>query len=368
MRITNKINTIFAVGVVVIILMNVSIAADTLNVYNWPDYIAPDTIKNFEKKFNVKVNYDEFESNESLHSKLVARRSGYDVVVPGSQFGKMQIDGGLLLALDKSKIPNLKNLDPAIMKKLAELDPDNKYLVPWMWGYNTLGINVDKVKKALGNTPIPENAWDLLFKPEYASKLKSCGITIFDSASEVFVVALHYLGKKIDKVTPEDMQEAYELLIKIRPFIRKFQSSGYIDEIAAGKLCAVMGYSGDFGIAQNRAKDQKNKVNIEIMIPSIGGTLFIDTMAIPVDAPRPDLAYKWINYILEPEVHASLTNAVFFANPNKEAVKFVDENTRNNPAIFLSADNMAKMPMPVVWNNDLRKINTRLFANFKRGK
>lgn len=361
-------NVLATATLLVSVIFNYSFAQEVLNIYNWPEYIAPDTVKNFEKKYNVKVNYNEFESNEILHSKMVARKTGYDIVVPGSQFGKMQIDGGLLLPIDKNKIPNYKNLDPAIMKKLAELDSGNKYLVPWLWGYNTVGINTELVKKALGDMPIPDNSWDLLFNPEYASKLKSCGLTIFDSPSEVFVVALHYLGKKIDKATPEDFQSAYQMLKKVRPYFRKFGGSGLIDEFASGKLCAIMGYSGDIGIANSRAIELKKKFKIEVLIPSIGGTLFIDTMAIPADAPNPNLAHLWINYILEPAVHASLTDKVFYATPNLEAVKLVNEAMRKNPAIFLTAENMAKMPLPVVWDNETRKLSTKLFTDFKRGK
>ena len=166
-----------------------------LNVYNWSDYIADDTIKNFEKETGIKVRYDNFDNNEILHAKLVAGKTGYDVVVPSSYWAKIQADGGLLTKLDKSKLPNYKNLDPALLEQLGKLDPGNQYQVNWLWGFTTVGINVDKVKAALGGTPMPDNVWDLVFKPEYISKLKSCGVSFLDSATEVVPAALHYLGK-----------------------------------------------------------------------------------------------------------------------------------------------------------------------------
>ncbi len=227
-----------------------------LNIYNWADYIAPDTVKAFEKETGIKVRYDNFDSNEVLHAKLVAGRTGYDVVVPGSHFAKTQIEGGLLMKLDKNKLPNLKNLDPAIQAQLAKLDPGNEYLVDWLWGYTTVGINADKVKKALGATALPDNAWDLVFKPEYASKLKSCGVAFLDTASEIVPIALNYLGKDPHSKNADDYKAAGALLKSIRPNVTMFASSGsdYIDQMARGELCAVIGWSGDIYIAKDRSK------------------------------------------------------------------------------------------------------------------
>jgi putrescine transport system substrate-binding protein len=338
-----------------------------LNVYNWSDYIADDTIANFEKETGIKVRYDNFDNNEILHAKLVAGRTGYDIVVPSSYFAKLQIQGGLLRPLDRSQIPNWKNLDPVLLESLAKLDPGNRYLVDWMWGYSTLGINVDKVKKALGGMPMPEDAWDLLFKPEYASKLKSCGISVFDSATEIVPVAAHYLGRPAYSKDPANYTGTGELLAKIRPYVTLFSSSGYINDLANGSLCLALGYSGDINIAKRRAIDGKTGQNIECLIPKRGGIIFMDTMAIPADAPHPGNAHKWIDYILRPEVHASLTNKVFYANPNKESRKFVQPAVASDRTVFPSDEDMRRMGLPGELTNDSRRAITRIFTSFKTG-
>lgn len=338
-----------------------------LNIYNWSDYIAPDTIANFEKETGIKVRYDNFDNNEIVHAKLVAGKTGYDIVVPSSNWAKLQIDGGLLQKLDKSKIPNLKNLDPAVQAQLAKIDPGNDYLVNWMWGFTTVGINVDKVKAALGSTPMPENAWDLIFKPEYLSKLKSCGVSFLDSATEVVPAALHYLGKPAYSKNPSDYAAAGQLLKSVRPHITLFSSSGYINDMANGSICVAMGWSGDINIARQRAIDGKTGQNVEALLPKTGGLLFFDVMVIPADAPRPGNAHKFIDYILRPEVNAGLVNKVFYANPVPAAKQFVRPEVANNPTVFPSADEMAKMIPPEPLNNDMRRLMTRTFTSFKTG-
>jgi putrescine transport system substrate-binding protein len=341
-----------------------------LNIYNWADYIAPDTVKNFEKETGIKVRYDNFDSNEVLHAKLTAGRSGYDIVVPGSHFAKMQIEGGLLMKLDKSKLPNLKNLDPAIQAQLAKLDPGNQYLVDWLWGYTTVGINTDKVKKALGPLPMPDNAWDLVFKPEYTSKLKGCGIAFLDTASEVIPIALHYLGKDPRSKEPADYQAVANLLKGVRPHVTKFVGSGsdYIDQMARGELCAVIGWSGDIYIAKDRATKAKQPQALQVLVPKSGALLFFDTMAIPADAKHPENAHKWIDYILRPEVHASLTNAVFYANPNAAARKFVKPELAADKAVFPDEAALQSMIVPGVPDAATRRLVTRTFTNFKAGR
>ncbi len=338
-----------------------------LNIYNWSDYIAPDTIANFEKETGIKVRYDNFDNNEIVHAKLVAGKTGYDIVVPSSNWAKLQIDGGLLQKLDKSKIPNLKNLDPAVQAQLSKMDPGNDYMVNWMWGFTTVGINVDKVKAALGSTPMPDNVWDLIFKPEYVSKLKSCGVSFLDSATEVIPAALHYLGKSPYSKNPSDYAAAAQLLKTVRPHITLFSSSGYINDMANGSICAAMGWSGDINIARQRAIDGKTGQNIQALIPKTGGLLFFDVMVIPADAPRPGNAHKFIDYILRPEVNAGLVNKVFYANPVPAAKQFVRPEVANNPTVFLSAADMAKMIPPEPLNNDLRRLMTRTFTSFKTG-
>ena len=336
-----------------------------LNIYNWSDYIADDTLKNFEKETGIKVNYDNYDNNEVLHAKLVAGKTGYDIVVPGAHFAKQQIEANLFRKLDRSLLPNWGNLDPAILEQMAKVDPGNQYLVDWLWGYVTVGVNVNKVKKALGDTPMPANPWSLVFDPKYASKLKSCGVNFLDSASEVLPVAMGYVGKPAFSKTAADYAAAGDMLKKVRPYVTRFSSSGYIDELAGGALCAVMGYSGDINIARSRALQAKTGNVIEALVPPSGATLFFDSMAIPADAAHPKNAHLFINYILRPEVHASLTNKVFYANPNKASLKFVAKDVAENKSIFLSPKDLAGMTAPDSLPQDARRVQTRTFTNFK---
>ncbi len=338
-----------------------------LNIYNWSDYLAPETIPNFEKETGIKVRYDIFDSNEILHAKLVARKTGYDIVVPSSNWAKLQIDGGLFQKLDKTQLPNWKNLDPGILKQMEAFDPGNAYLVDWLWSYTTVGINVDKVKKALGTTPMPDNAWDLVFDPKYTTKLKSCGITMLDTASEVFPIALHYLGKNPYTKNPADYQAAFDMLKKVRPDVKRFNSGGQIEDLASGQVCVALGWAGDFNLARKRSIENKLEQNIVALVPKTGGLLFMDTMAITADAAHPSNAHKFINYILKAEVHAGLTNAVTYANPNKAATPFVDPEIKNNKTIFLPAADVAKLIPPGNVDNNTRRTMTRLFTRFKTG-
>jgi putrescine transport system substrate-binding protein len=350
-------------------LPGISAAAEdkVLNIYNWSDYIGENTIKNFEKETGIKVHYDTFDSNETLHAKLVAGKTGYDIVVPSSNWAKIQLEGGLFMKLDKSKITTYGNLDPYVMKNLATMDPGNQYLVPWMWGITTVGINVDKVKAALGNLPMPDNAWDLLFKPEYISKLKSCGVSMLDSGDEVFPAAMRYLGKPADSTNPADYQDAARLLAKIRPYVTLFSSSGYINDLASGALCLSLGWNGDMSIAQRRAKEAKNGVNIQVLLPKTGALLFFDTMAIPADAPHPENAYKWMSYIYRPEVNAGLVNKVFYANPVPSAAKYIKPDILANKTVFMKPEDLARMVPPNSVPSDIRRLRTRLYTTFKTG-
>jgi putrescine transport system substrate-binding protein len=336
-----------------------------LNIYNWSDYIADDTIKNFEKETGIKVKYDNFDNNEILHTKLVAGKTGYDIVVPGAHFAKQQIEGGLLRPLDRELLTNWGNLDPALLTQLSALDPGNKYLVDWLWGFVTVGINTGKVKKALGDMPMPENPWSLVFDPKYAAKLKGCGINFLDSASEVLPVAMAYVDKPAYSKVAADYTAAADMLKTIRPFVTRFSSSGYIDEMASGALCVVMGFSGDINIARTRAIEGKTGQDIVALVPKKGSTLFFDTMAIPVDAKHPRNAHLFINYIMRPEVHASLTNKVFYANPNAASLKHVVKNVAENKTVFLSAEDMKGMTPPDALPQDVRRVQTRIFTNFK---
>ena len=338
-----------------------------LNIYNWSDYLAEDTIPNFEKETGIKVRYDIFDSNEILHAKMIAKNTGYDIVVPSSDWGKMQFEGGLLQKLDKNKLPNLKNLDPSVQAQLAKLDPDNQYLVDWLWSYTTVGINVDQVKAALGEMPIPENAWDLVFDPKYTHKLKACGIVYLDAAGEIFPIALRYIHKPEYSVDENDYKQAYEMLMKVRPDIKLFNSGGQIDQFANGNVCVAIGWAGDFNLARKRSIENKSEQHIEALVTKMGGYMFMDTMAIPADAKHPNNAHLFINYILRPEVHAGLTNAVSYANPNKAATAFVNPEIKENKSIYLADSDIRNLIPPGNVNNDFRRLQTRLYTQFKSG-
>ena len=338
-----------------------------LNIYNWSDYIAEDTIQNFEKETGIKVRYDTFDNNEIVHAKLVAGKTGYDIVVPSSNWARLQMDGGLLRKLDKDQLPNLKNLDPEVQNQIASLDPGNQFLVNWLWGYTTIGINTAKVKAALGAEPMPANVWELFFNPKYVSKLKSCGVSVLDSATEVLPAALHFLGKDPFSKNAADYTEASAVLKSIRPYVTLFSSSGYINDMAGGSICLALGWSGDINIARKRALDGKTGQDIVALIPKNGGILFFDMMAVPVDAPHPKNAHLFMNYIMRPEVHAAITNKVFYANPNKESRKFIKPEMAQNPTVFPSATDMANMQPPKAINNDIRRQVTRAYTAFKTG-
>ncbi|WP_370653963.1 extracellular solute-binding protein [Rhodoferax sp.] len=339
-----------------------------LNIYNWADYIPEGMIATFEKETGIKVNYDTFETNEALHAKLVAGNSGYDIVVPGSVFAKPQIEGGLLQALDKSKIPNLSNLDAPIMATLAaKTDPANKHLVPWAWGFTTVGINKTKVAKALGKTPMPENAWDLVFKPEYTSKLKSCGIAYLDSPTEIIPVALHYIGKDAYSNDPADYKLATDMLAKVRKDVRIF-SSTMIDDIAGGKACVAIGWSGDINIAAARAVENKSKDEIESLLPSTGALIFFDTMAITKDAKHPNNAHAFIDFYLRAENAALMSNEMNYPTANKAGVPMVKPEIAGNKTIFVEADYFAKMIPPSSFSNEAREAMANAYNSFKKGK
>ncbi len=338
-----------------------------LNIYNWSDYIGDTTIADFERETGIKVHYDTFDSNETLYAKLLAGRTGYDIVVPSANWAKLQIDGGLLMPLDKTKIPNFKNLDAHLMAQIAKMDPGNRYLAPWLWGITTVGINVAKVKAALGTLPMPDDAWDLFFKPEYISKLSSCGVSVLDSGDEVFPAALRYLRKSPYSQDPADYEAAAKLLATIQPYITVFSSSGYINDLAAGTLCLSVGYSGDIGIAAQRAKEAENGQDIEALVPQSGALLFFDTMAIPADAEHVEEAYAWINFIYRPEVQAGIVDKVRYPNLIRASDKLISPELRANRSLFLSDADLARMPAVEPVSNRIRRIRTRLFTRFKTG-
>lgn len=342
-------------------------AQGQLNMYNWSDYIGEKTLANFEKEFGIKMRYDNFDSNELVHAKLVAGRTGYDIIVPSSNWGALQARGGLLNKIDKSKIPNFKNLDPIVMEQLSKLDPGNEYLIPWFWGYTTVSINTEKVKKALGDLPMPDDAWALIFDPKYASRLRSCGISFLDSGADIMESMLVYLGIPVNTNNTADFQRAWSELQKIRPNVTLFSSSGYINNLANGSLCVALGWSSDMNIARNRALEAKNGNTIEVLVPKKGAVLFYDTMVIPKDAANLDNAYKFINYRLRPEVAAGDSNKVQYPSPVLGSEKFIKPEIVNNKTIYLSKEDMARMHAPRTYNNDQRRVVTRSYTTFKTG-
>ena len=339
---------------------------NVVNLYNWSDYRADDTLTNFTKETGIKVVEANYDSNEMLEGKLVAGHSGFDVVVPSGFFLQHQIPIGIYSKLDKSKLPNLANMDPAIMKATEAFDPGNQYAVDYMWGTTALGYNVDKVKAALPNAPL--NSWDLLFKPENAAKLKDCGITILDAPSEVVAIALNYLGLNPNSEKPEDLKKAEDLLTSIKPYVRKFDSSGYIDDLANGDACLSLGYSGDVYIAKSRAADAKKGVNIAYVIPKEGTIEWFDMLAIPADAPHKENALKFINYIMEPKVTADISNNVFYANGNKAAFALTDPAITSDPNIYPPAELAAKLTPLQAHSQDFTRLLTRAWTRIKTGE
>jgi putrescine transport system substrate-binding protein len=305
-----------------------------LNVYNWSDYIAPDTVKDFEAATGIKVNYDVYDANEVLEAKLEAGHSGYDVVVPTAMpYLAREAAAGVFHPIDKAKLKNYGNLDPEILADAAKADPGNKFGVPYMWGTTGIGYNVAKVKAVLGDAA-PVDSLSLLFDPANAKKLGACGIEVLDSAQELFPAALLFAKRDPLGRADADVAKAVAVLTAIRPYIRKFHSSEYINDLANGDICLAFGYSGDIVQAKSRAAEAKNKVQIVYAIPKEGAMIWIDMMAVPKDAPHPGNALAFIDNILNPQIDAAISNTVAYANPNLYATPFVLAAIRNDPAIY----------------------------------
>jgi putrescine transport system substrate-binding protein len=342
-------------------------SSKTLNVYNWPDYIAEDTIPNFEQQTGVSVTYDVFDSDEMVETKLLAGSSGYDVVVPSLSFLGRQIQAGVFLPLDKSKIPNLKNLDPKMLERIALQDPGNRFAVPYLWGTSGIGYNVDKIKAIFGDTAVT-GSWDVVFKPENAAKLKDCGITVLDTPSELIPIALNYLGEDPHSFDPAVIDKAAALLKTIRPYIRNFHSSSYINDLANGDVCLVVGWSGDIIQARDRAAESGNGVNVAYSIPKEGAPQWFDMLAIPKDAKNVDNAYAFINYLLDPQVAAANTNYVTYPNPVPASKPLVDKSIADDPTIYPPADVDAKLFTFAVLPPDVDRQYTRIWTELKTGR
>lgn len=342
--------------------------APELHVYNWSDYIAPDTIPNFTRETGIAVTYDVYDGNEVLEAKLLAGSSGYDVVVPSaSPFMAREIKAGAFLPLDKAKLPNLKNLDPAMLALAAEADPGNKYGVPYLWSVTGIGYNEALVAKALGNDG-PRDTLALLFDPGNAKKLSDCGISLLDTPQEVFPAALAYLGIDPRSTDPDDLKKATALIEKVRPYVRKFHSSQYINDLANGDICIALGYSGDVIQARNRAADAKNGVKIAFRVPKEGAQFSIDMLGIPKDAPHPDNALKFIDYILRPDVIAAISDAVSYPNPNLAATALVKPEIRDDPGIYPPAETRRLFYVDLPAPRDYERARTLAWNRVKAGE
>jgi putrescine transport system substrate-binding protein len=339
-----------------------------LNVYNWSDYIAPDTIPKFEAESGIKVTYDVYDGNEVLEAKLLSGRSGYDIVVPSaSPFMARQIAATVYRALDKSKLTNWKNLDPLILDLVATADPGNQHGAPYLWSDTGVGYNETQLRAALGET-IPLDSLALIFDPALAAKLAGCGISLLDTQQEVFPAALAYLGLDPKSRDLGDLDKALAALEKIRPYIRKFHSSQYINDLANGDLCVALGYSGDVIQARNRAREAGNAVQIAFSVPKEGAMMSVDMLGIPADAPHPENALRFIDYLLRPTVIANITDVVSYPNPNVPATALVKPEIRNDPAVYPPEEVRRRfyidIPAPLAYE----RARTRAWTRLKSGR
>jgi putrescine transport system substrate-binding protein len=338
-----------------------------VNVYNWTDYIAPTVIDDFTKETGIKVRYDTFDSNDTLETKLLAGKSGYDVVVPSAYFLERQIKAGVFQKLDKQKLPNLANLWPEITERLAKYDPGNQYAVNYMWGTTGIGYNVAKARAALGGDG-KIDSWDIVFKPENLSKFKDCGVHMLDSSDDILAAALYYLGLDPNTTKEADLQKAADLMMTIRPYVRKFHSSEYVNALASGEICLVVGFSGDIKQSQKRAAEAKNGVDIAYVIPKEGAQLWFDNLAIPRDARNVDAALAFINYLQKPEVAAKNSNFISYANGNLASQKFIDKAILEDRSIYPDAAMMNRLYTINAHDQRTQRLMNRLWTRIKTGK
>ncbi len=337
-----------------------------LNVYNWSDYIAETTIADFEEQTGIKVNYDVFDSNELLESKLVAGSSGYDIVVPSSPFLERQIQAGVFGELDRSKLSNYGNLDTEILATVEAHDPGNAHAVPYTWGTTGYGYNAGMVSEALPDAPV--DSWALLLDPATAEQLAGCGLSILDAPTEVFGIVMAYLGKDPLSNEISDVELFEEHMLKLRPSIKYFHSSQNINDLANGEICVSMGWSGDMLIARDRASEADNGIEVNYVIPKEGAVVWVDNLAIPADAPHPENAHLFINYLMEPEVIAAVSNYVFYANGNAASMEFVDDEVKSDPAIYPPEAVKANLFPDLADDRKFTRALTRAWTTIKTGK
>lgn len=339
-----------------------------LKIYNWVEYVDPTTLADFEKNNDVKITYDEYDSDETLEAKVLTGKSGYDIVAPSNTFVGRQIQSGAYQKLDKSLISNYKNLNPKLMKLMESVDPGNEYAVPFFWGTNTFAINTERVKKALGTDKLPDNQWDLVFNPVYTAKLKKCGISYLDSAAEVYPMVLNYLGKNPNSSNPEDLDAATELLKQNRPNIKRFTSSSFTDDMARGDTCVAIGFGGNLNIAKRRAQEAGGKEKIRVMMPKEGVGIWVDSFTIPKDAKNVLNAHRYIDDFLKPEVAARNGNFVTFAPSSVPAKDLMEAQYRNDNTIFPTDEDLKNSFIMVPIEPETLKYMIRQWQEIKAGK
>ncbi|PWW01364.1 spermidine/putrescine-binding protein [Hoeflea marina] len=337
-----------------------------VNVYNWSDYIDESILEEFTKETGIKVVYDVYDSNEVLETKLLAGSTGYDLVVPTGTFLARQIQAGVYQKLDKSKLPNLSNMDPKISERLAKYDPGNEHAINYMWGTTGLGINVDMVKERLGDQPL--NTWDIVFKPELISKLADCGVYMLDTSEEIIPAALNYLGLDPDSNSPDDIAKAEELLQTIRPSVKKFHSSEYINALANGDICLAVGWSGDILQARDRAAEADQGVKVEYVIPKEGALMWFDSFAIPADAKHVEEAHEFLNYMMKPEVAAKASNYVYYANGNLASKEFLNEDVIGDAAIYPDEATFGRLYSTSPKDQRTQRVLTRAWTKIVTGQ
>jgi len=341
-------------------------AQRVVNYYNWSDYQDPTVLGEFTRQTGIAVRYDTFDSNDTLEAKLLAGQSGYDVVVPTAYFLARQIKAGVFQKLDKSRLPNLDSIWPDIADRLAVYDPGNLYAVTYMWGTTGIGYNVNDVKRIIGPDAVIDS-WDYVFDPDKIKKFKDCGVHLLDSSDDIMSAGLHYLQLDPNSSDPGDLQKVTDLLLSIRPYVRKFHSSEYLNALATGEICFVVGFSGDVKQAQRRAADAKGGVALGYSIPKQGAQLWFDTLAIPKDAPHPQEALELINYLLKPEVAGKNTNYVWYANGDKPS-QYIDPAIRDDRAIYPDAATMANLYTIVAHDPKTQRLINRLWTRVKTGE
>jgi putrescine transport system substrate-binding protein len=336
-----------------------------VNVFNWTDYIGETTLEDFKAATGIEVVYDTYDSTESAEAKLLAGLTGYDVVLHAGSTLERFVQSGTFQKLDKSKLPNWKNLDPEVLKIIEGWDPGNQYGAPYMWGTSGFTYNVDMVKERLPNVDL--SSLDVIFKPENAAKLADCGISILESPGDVFPMVLRYLGKDPHTADPKDYDAVVEAFKPIRQYIKAFDSSNYLNAIPNKELCAVNNWSGDYATAKTRASEAGIELNLAYFVPASGSAAWFDLWTIPADAPHPENAHKFINFLMDPEVIAKCTNFTNYAHANKEGLKFTDKGVLEDPAVFPSDDIKARLWTEKTLSNELERARTDAWSKIKTG-